>query len=175
MINTTYNLDLTPGGIPLVVHASQYDANSRFLVFNLLERDGAANLPNVVRAAIRGTKPDGNGFDYEAVYAAATEIGPPSVTVPVTEQMTAIAGRVVCEIYLYMGTPATSEQEASDDYQQLGSANFILSVERSALDKDTLPSDSEIRQLVNVIDRTDEILRAAATSDAAMVEIQTLT
>ena len=175
MINTTYNLDLTPGGIPLVVHASQYDANSRFLVFNLLERDGAADLPNVVRAAIRGTKPDGNGFDYEAVYAAATEIGPPSVTVLVTEQMTAMAGRVVCEIYLFTGTPATTEHEASPDFQQLGSANFILSVERSALDKDTLLSDSEIRQLVDVIDRTDEILAAAATSDAAMVEIQTLT
>ena len=175
MINTTYNLDLTPGGIPLVVHASQYDANSRYLVFNLLERDGAANLPNVVRAAIRGTKPDGNGFDYEAVYSAATEIGPPSVTVPVTEQMTAIAGRVVCEIYLFTGTPATTEQPASQDYQQLGSANFILSVERTALDKDTLLSTSEIRQLVDVIDRTDEILEAAATSDAAMVEIQNLT
>lgn len=175
MINTTYNLDLTPGGIPLVVHASQYDANSRFLVFNLLERDGAAELPAVVRAAIRGTKPDGNGFDYEAVYSAATEVGPPSVTVPVTEQMTAIAGRVVCEIYLFIGTPATTEEPASDDYQQLASANFILSIERTALDKDTLLSGSEIRQLIEVIDRSDEIIQAAATSDAAMVEIQTLT
>ena len=168
MISTTYELSITPGGIPLVINVSQYDANSRTLVFNLKEADGVVNLPSGVHAAVRGTKPDGNGFDNDASISGST------VTVAVTEQMTAIAGRVFCEIYLYKGTAATTEQAASSDYQQLATANFILRVERAALDKDTLVSGSTIRQLVNVIDRTDEIIAAAAQSDAAKDRIAAL-
>ena len=29
MITYTYDLDVTPGGVPLSVHASQYDGDSR--------------------------------------------------------------------------------------------------------------------------------------------------
>ena len=58
------------------------------------------------------------------------------------------------EIALYTGTPATNETPASEDYMQLCTANFILLVERAALDKDTLSSESEVRQLVNIVDRS---------------------
>jgi len=157
MLTQTYDLNLTPGGVPLHIDVSQYDAASRTLVFNLFSADGVVSFPTGTAAEIRGTKPDGNGFSYAASISGST------VTFVVTEQMAAVAGKVHCEIVLYKGTPATTESPASQDYQQLATANFILRVERAALDKDTLISGSEIRQLVDVIDNSDEIIGAAET------------
>jgi len=165
MLTTTYDLNLSPGGVPLIIPVSQYDAASRILCFNLVSPEGSISLPSGTQAEIRGTKPDGNGFSYAATLSGTL------VTAVVTEQMTAAAGRARCELVLYKGTPATTQSPASQDYQQIATANFILHIERAALDKDTLPSNSEIRQLVNVIDRTDEIIAAAAQSDAAKERI----
>ena len=161
MLTTTYDLNLSPGGVPLIIPISQYDAASRILVFNLYSSDGVVSLASGAVAEVRGTKPDGNGFSYAATLSGTT------VTVTVTEQMAAAAGRVICEIVLYKGTPPTNETPASSDYKQLATANFILAVERAALDKDTLPSTSEIRQLVNVIDRSSQIITAAAQANAS--------
>lgn len=158
MLTTTYEIDLVPGGVPVVIHVSQYDVDTRILHFNLINSEGALSVPSAARAAIRGTKPDGNGFDYTA---AATIGATVSVDFTVTAQMTAVAGRVPCEIYLYTGTPPTTTNPSGTNYKQLATAKFILRVERAALDKGTLKSDSEIRQLIDVVDRTDELLAAA--------------
>ena len=40
MITYTYDLDVTPGGVPLSVHASQYDGDSRTFVFRLFSSAG---------------------------------------------------------------------------------------------------------------------------------------
>lgn len=166
MITQTYDLSITPGGILHTIHISQYDANSRILVFNLVDETGTFDLPSGTKAAIRGTKPDGAGFDYEAELSGTT------VTFTATEQMAAIAGKVICEVYLFTGTPATTETPASDDFKQLASANFIIKVERAALDKDTLDSESELRQFSDVIDRMDEIIAAADAVDSKLTIIE---
>ena len=169
MITTQIELDVSPGGIAPVIHVSQYDTGSRTLLFNLVATAGDLILPNSTHAEIRGTKPDGNGFSYEC------QIVGKQVTADLTEQMTAAAGKAVCEIVLYTGTPAREDQAASADFTQLCTANFILYVERAALDKDTVKSASEIRQLINVIDRTDELLTAAETIDEAREDIEQMT
>ncbi|MBR1899749.1 MAG: hypothetical protein IJ820_01620 [Lachnospiraceae bacterium] len=169
MITTQTELDVSPGGIAPVVHVSQYDTGSRTLLFNLIATAGDLVLPNGTKAEIRGTKPDGNGFSYECSISGKT------VTADLTEQMTAAAGKAICEIVLYTGTPAREGAEASSDFTQLCTANFILFIERAALDKDTLKSGSEIRQLVTVIDRTDELLAAAQTMDDAQENIRQMT
>ena len=169
MISNNYKLDLTPGVVPLVIFVSQYDTKARVLRFTLVDKTGATisyGDSDDVSAAIRGTKPDGMGFDY-AASVSIDDSGIATVTITLTEQMTAVAGRVPCEIYLYKGTPATTTTPASNDFEQLATANFILHVERAALDKDTLQSDSDIRQLIDVVDRTDELLAAAQTVDDA--------
>lgn len=167
MITINQELDVSPGGIPAQIHVSQYDAGSRNIVFSLFSRTGTLALPSNTRAEVRGTKPDGNGFSYDA------EVSGNQVTVAVTEQMCAAAGRVRCELALYTGTPAAEGTEASLDFQQLCTATFFLIVKRAALDKDTLGSASEIRQLVSVIDRTDEIIAAAAQADTACELVET--
>ena len=169
MITTQIELDVSPGGIAPVIHVSQYDTGSRTLQFNLIATAGDLILPTGTKAEIRGTKPDGNGFSYDALINGKT------VTADVTEQMTAAAGKAVCEIVLYTGMPAREDAEASSDFTQLCTANFILFVERAALDKDTVRSGSEIKQLINVIDRTDELLAAAETMDDAKESIRQMT
>ena len=169
MITTQTELDVSPGGISPVIHVSQYDTGSRTLQFNLIATAGDLILPNGVMAEIRGTKPDGNGFSYDCILRGKT------VTADVTEQMTAAAGKALCEIVLYTGTPAREGAEASSDFTQLCTANFILFVERAALDKDTVKSGSEIKQLITVLDRTDELLDAAETMDDAKESIRQMT
>lgn len=169
MITTQIELDVSPGGIAPVIHVSQYDTGSRMLQFNLIATAGDLILPTGTKAEIRGTKPDGNGFSYDALINGKT------VTADVTEQMTAAAGKAVCEIVLYTGMPAREDAEASSDFTQLCTANFILFVERAALDKETVRSGSEIKQLINVIDRTDELLAAAETMDDAKESIRQMT
>ena len=44
MLTTTYDLNLSPGGVPLIIPISQYDAASRILVFNLYSSDGIVSL-----------------------------------------------------------------------------------------------------------------------------------
>ena len=46
MLTTTYDLDLSPGGVPLIIPISQYDAASRILVFNLFSNEGILSLPS---------------------------------------------------------------------------------------------------------------------------------
>lgn len=169
MITTQIELDVSPGGIAPVIHVSQYDTGSRTLQFNLIATAGDLVLPTGARAEIRGTKPDGNGFSYDCILRGKT------VTADVTEQMTAAAGKAVCEIVLYTGTPAREGAEASADFMQLCTANFILFVERAALDKDTVKSGSEIKQLINVLDHTEELLAAAETMDDAKESIRQMT
>ena len=109
MITTQTELDVSPGGIAPVIHVSQYDTGSRTLLFNLIATAGDLILPTGTKAEIRGTKPDGNGFSYDCLLNGKT------VTADVTEQMTAAAGKAVCEIVLYTGTPAREGAEASAD------------------------------------------------------------
>ena len=113
MITTQIELDVSPGGIAPVIHVSQYDTGSRTLQFNLIATAGDLILPNGIHAEIRGTKPDGNGFSY------ICPINGKTVTADVTEQMTAVAGKAICEVVLYTGTPASEDTPASNDYTQL--------------------------------------------------------
>ena len=106
MLQRTYELDMVPGGIPLSIHLSQYDSDVT-LIFQLYASQGTLAIPNEgVTATIRGTKLDGNGISAEAVFSFVDSI--PTVTVQVTKQMTAIAGKNTFELLL-KATSGSSE------------------------------------------------------------------
>lgn len=149
MITYRNRLDVTPGGVPLRIDISQYDSDFQ-LIFELYSTRGDFVIASGTTVTIRGTKKDGNGISVDAAIDGNT------VTVAGDQQMTAVAGDQVFELTLWKGD------------KELSTSNFILRVERAALDKDTLISGSKIRELVNVIDRTDEIIDAAHTVDAAV-------
>lgn len=153
MYTITDYLDVTPGGYPTRINLSQYD-NAFTIVLNLFSSVGAFSVGSEATAALVGTKVDGNG------YSVAASISDNAVTIIGDKQLTAVAGENIFEIVIY------------DDDKEIRTSNFIIHVERAALDKDTIVSQSKIRELVNVIDRTDEIIAAANRAENAIQTLQ---
>ena len=150
MITINTRLDMRHGAVPEVIHLSQYDSDFT-LVFELYASDGSFSMQSGTTAAIRGTKTDGEPFSMDATVSGST------VTVTGTheqmQQLTAAAGRNIYELTLYKSG------------KELNTSNFIVLCERAAMDKDTMGGQSVIRELVSVIDRTDEIIAAAHLAD----------
>lgn len=134
-------LDMTPGGVMLVIHTSQYDSDFT-IVFSLYNSDGTFTIESGTTARIRGTKKSGTGYSVPATVDASAK----TVTVAGDQQMTAVAGTNIYEIVLYRNN------------LEICSANFILAVERAALDKDTITDNTVVPEL----ERLDEYIEQAA-------------
>lgn len=155
MITLTNRLDMCPGQIPLVVHIGQYDSDYS-LVFELYNSTGEFVVETGTTAIIRGTKTDGNGYDAEATL----DISAKTVTVTGAQQMTAAKGRNIFELVLLK------------DGKELSTANFILDVERAAMDAGTITSDSVLMELQAIIDGAATATEAAEQAEAAAEGIQ---
>lgn len=155
MYTITDYLDVTPGGYPTRINLSQYD-NAFTIVLNLFSSVGEFAIGSGATAALMGTKADGNG------YSVAASISDKSVTIAGDKQLTAAVGENIFEIVIY------------DDDKEIRTSNFIINVERAALDKDTIVSDSKIRELVNVIDKTDDLLAAASSVESKLADMQAI-
>ena len=165
MLKRTYELDMVPGGIPLSIHLSQYDSDV-LLVFRLYASQGTLTIPESgVVAQIRGTKLDGNGISADCTLEIVDSV--PVVSVQVTKQMTAIAGKNTFEIVL-------KAVGVSTEYD-LPSANFYLEVERAALDYDTLESKSEIKEIEEILSDADGIIEALHVSKETQEKMAALT
>lgn len=127
MITQTHDLNLIPGrSVPPVVNVTQFDKTARTLVFNLWDGETSFSVPSGAAVTIRGTKPDGNGFEYTATASGAT------VSMDLQQQMATCAGSVRCEVRIASGT------------QIIGTADFILEVKPSALNESTPLSETEL-------------------------------
>ena len=155
MITYRNRLDMTPGGVPLVINVSQYDSDFT-LIFDLFSSNGTFSVESGTTAAIRGTKTDGNGYSVTATLSSTT------VTVTGDQQMTAVPGDNIFELTLYKNN------------KELNTANFILKVEDAALDKDNLASGSVIRELVNVLDNSEAIIAAGQAVSSGVEEMRIL-
>ena len=122
----SFDLELKPGGIPPIIHASQGDVGRMFKAN--IYWDGAAATSYVSGATVnlRGKKPDKTVFDDTATLAGSM------VTFETTEQMTIISGPVECELVF------------SNDGDIIASANFLLIVEASPYDPNAI-SESEVQ------------------------------
>ena len=165
MLYRTYELDMIPGGIPQSIHLSQYDSDVT-LIFQLFSSHGTLDIPaEDVTAEIRGTKLDGNGISAACEFAIVDDI--PTVTVRVTKQMTAIAGKNTFELVLLASSGSTT--------YELPSANFYLDVERAALDYDTLESKSEIMEIQEILSEADSVIEALHVSQETQANMAALT
>ena len=150
MITITKKLDMSPHGIPQVIHVSQYDSDFS-IQFKLYASVGTLSIESGTTAEIRGTK--GSGTGYSASATLNTSNG--TVTVAGSEQMTAVAGRNTFEIVL------------KKSGKVLGSANFILLVERAALDADTITDASVLRELNAIVEGAETATQAAEEAEDA--------
>ena len=127
MTSQTFNLDLIPQGVPPIIHVSQYDKGQTWDI-HLYENGIVFPVPANTSAAIQGTKPDSTGFQFPAVISAGDNV----VTFTLEQQMTVFSGDIDCELVLVNG----------DD--QVATINFVLSVEPSTLDDDTVISETQL-------------------------------
>lgn len=160
MLTIERSLNIYAAGIPQIISLSQYDDDFQ-LVFSLYTSEGVFTIPSGTTAEVMGTKVDGNG------YSASASISDSTVTVTGNKQMTACAGRNVYEIVL------------TQSGKRLATVNFILKVERAALDADTIQSETVLKELNAIIDSaataTEAATEAAASAAAAAESARTLT
>lgn len=147
MITHSFDLNIVPGGVKVVRRLNQYDSDFS-LQIHLVSSYGEFSIEDGTTAQIRGTKPDGNGYSAEAAVDTETNI----VTVTGDVQITAASGRGVFEICLMK------------DNRELNTANFALEIERAPLDRDSITSESVIRELIGIADEVDEIVDLARDS-----------
>lgn len=156
MITQRTMLDIRPGGVMPVVHVSQYDNDAAALIFDLYDGAEIWPVPSGTSVLINGLKPDNHGFSY-----AAASISGNTVVCNLLDQMTAVAGAVICELRARNGAGT----------QIVGSANFILQVEPAALSDDTIISDTMIpliEQAVEIASNLDRyITQTQANADTA--------
>ena len=153
MYTQDVNLNIVPVGVRPVVHCSQYDNNLQAIRFTLYKNNVAFSIPSGAAVLINGYKPDNTGFSY-----AATAISGNTATFTVTQQMTAVAGEVLCELRV-----RTSNQI-------IGTLNFILKVEEAPLKDDSILSETEIpliEQAVDIAANLAEYIQATYTNAAA--------
>ena len=146
MNTQTIKLNLIPGGIPPIVHVSQYDVG-RPLAFELYDGLNAATIEAGTVIDIRATKPDGTGFEYACTWNNNV------VSIATQAQMTVLSGSIECELHLVK------------DSQEIGTANFILEVEAAALRGDTDISETDLPDIIDMA-RSHEQAAASSASDA---------
>lgn len=148
MVTQTYDLNLIPGGQIVNVHVSQYDVG-RIIAFNLLNGTTVFTPPSGSTALIEGTKPDKKGFSLSATLSGST------ASFTTTQNMCAVAGKTVCEFRLKQGS------------RNIGTANFILDVERAGLADDVDLSTSELAPYMDAAKKSADAAATSATNAAA--------
>lgn len=129
------NLNVIPSGVRPVIHCSQYDNNLSAIRFKLYKDNADFTIPSGAAVIINGYKPDNTGFSY-----AASAISGNIATMDVTQQMTAIAGDVLCEL------------RVRTESQIIGTLNFVLRVEPAPLTDDTIISETDIPLIEQAVD-----------------------
>lgn len=151
MVEQTYRVDMIPNGVPLVVHVSQYDTEARTLIFELYKGDVAYEVPAGAVASIAGTKPDKTAFIYPM------EIDGNVVSIDLKQQMAIVAGDVLAEIQI------------TNSNGKIGSANFVIRVERGPIDEDSVISETDLPIFEELV---SDAQAAAADAQTAANEAQ---
>lgn len=149
MITQSTNLNLIPGQVLPHINVSQYDYGSRTLEFKLFNGNQSFTLTSSMTAKISGTKADMHGFEYDATVDTTNQ----KIVADLTQQMTAAAGDVTCELII------------KKSGERLGTCNFVISVEKAALGDDTIVSDTELPAII--AEATAQMEAAAASAESA--------
>lgn len=92
LVNQTFKLEITPGGVPPKLHVTEYDENMQ-VVAQLFQRGQYYEIPSGTTAKVEGTLA-GHPFSADATVDGS------NVTFELTKSMTAYAGRAWTKIKL---------------------------------------------------------------------------
>lgn len=146
-------LDMTPGAVPTVVHRSQYDSDFT-IIFELFARTGEFVIESGTTARLRGTKTSGTGYSVPIPLNISTK----TVIITGDAQMTVAAGNNIFEVVLYLGD------------LEICSSNFVLAIERAAMDADTITDETVVPELEHLEEYTQQAAEQAARSASTYAE-----
>lgn len=125
-------LNLVPGGVMPRIHCSQYDKGVPVAV-TIYDGDTTYTVPEDATVYVQGAKLDGTLYQYECTYSGSV------VYFDLTIQMTVIAGDNIAELSIY---------DSNEDI--VGTCNFVIDVEESALQDPTETSYNDIPAIADL-------------------------
>ena len=150
MIDQAYNLNLIPDGVPVIVKVSQADSNTRTLKFNLYNGSELYQIPAGTEVEIVGTKEDSKFFVYYCSFEGHV------VKAKVVQQMTSRKGDVTCKLRLTQ----------NDGVDVLGTASFVMRVDRSALPDDSDLSETDVPMIEQVLTLAPQVEAWSASAES---------
>lgn len=163
MIKYKRKVSIIAGESPSPIRLSQYDSDV-VIELEIYATEGILEIEPDTAVAVKGTKPDGNGISIDGKLIVNTDkrtgLSTYTAIIGVIPQMTAVAGESKYKLSL------------TKDGKELNTGSFAIVIDRAAMDKDTLPSESVIKEIVDTMDRTDELLAAAKSIKAAKKDIE---
>lgn len=137
------NIDITPGGSTPVLYVSQNDVGRQITV-NVKDGTGYYDLTDC-SVVVAGTKPSGLG------YSVSCGVNGHEVTITTTKEMTDEHGSIASEFKITKGSAL------------IGTANFILSVERDPHPEGTTDgsADALIPQITVLVERVEAAVAKA--------------
>lgn len=153
----TRNINIIPGGATTIVHVSQNDVG-RTIELNVQDRTEWFDLTGAT-VKIQGTKPSGLGYSLTGTVSGHT------ATFVTDNQMTDEHGSIASELKITRGNMV------------IGSANFILSVERNPHPDGTTDGSAEelIPALTLLLNQIEEDLDDAEADIETMTQLKTAT
>ena len=144
MIKYKRKVSIIAGESPSPIRLSQYDSDV-VIELEIYATEGVLEIDPDTAVAVKGTKPDGNGIsiDGELIVKSDKRTGISTYTaiIDVIPQMTAVAGESKYKLSL------------TKDGKELNTGSFAIVIDRAAMDKDTLPSESVIKEIVDSFSR----------------------
>jgi len=163
MIKYKRKVSIIAGESPSPIRLGQYDSDV-VIELEIYATEGILEIDPETAVSLKGTKPDGNGISVDGELTVNKDKRTSTVTYIATfeviPQMTAVAGESKYKLSL------------TKDGKELNTGSFAIVIDRAAMDKDTLPSESVIKEIVDTMDRTDELLAAAKSIKAAKKDIE---
>ena len=159
MQTTSYKLNVTPGGVPLTIHISQYDVGLRQYTFQPYTTVGEFSYVSGATVTLEATKPDGYAVIHECDY---NQDG--SITYTVQAQLAAKPGRVWSKVVIRDGSDV------------LGTGAIIWVVDYAGVKDNAIISDSDISALQQWMDDVEDYAEQAdgsaqaAASSASLAE-----
>lgn len=153
MVTENINIDVRPGGIPIVIHVTQYEVGLRQFIFTPYTSNGTQTVV-AGSATLEGTKPDGYAFQQ------ACEMVDGVITYTLQEQLCAVEGRVWSRLVI-----------RDTDGGMIGYTAIVWVVGRAGVADDAVMSDSDISALRQFLDEfgTIDAYRGALNGALAAV------
>lgn len=135
MQTITYKLDITPGGVPLTIHISQYDVGLRQYIFQPYTSVGEFTYVSGATVTLEATKPDGYAVIHDCTYSSDG-----TITYTVQEQLAAKPGKVWSKIVIRV------------DNDVLGTGTIVWLVDEAGVKDSAIVSESDVSGIHGMVD-----------------------